>query len=278
MHHVVMETLRAWTKWIGGHRVLSAAVLAVLVVFVLFARFYADRSNGVVSDPIQRGAIVQSVYGIGTVTVKRSYQIKPGVIGTINELFVKEGEAVKKGARLLMIDSVVYRAPFDGTVTLLPFNVGENVFPQTVVLSLVDLSDRYLVVSLEQQGALRVRRGQKVKMSFDTMREQNYDGVVYSVYSNESNFLARIDIAMLPPQILPGMTADVAITIEEHNGALLVPAAALENGDTVWVKRGIGIPRRVTVKTGIVDRAMAEIVSGELREGDRVLIRTQLAR
>lgn len=64
-----METLRAWTKWIGGHRVLSAAVLAVLVVFVLFARFYADRSNGVVSDPIQRGAIVQSVYGIGTVTV-----------------------------------------------------------------------------------------------------------------------------------------------------------------------------------------------------------------
>lgn len=270
-----MEWLRAWVKWISTHRLISGVIAALFVAGMLFTNFYMDRSEGVLSEPIHRGAIVQSVYGIGTVTANRIFQIKLAVIGTINEIYVKEGSAVKKGDRLVTIDHVVYRAPFDGTVTSLPFNVGENVFPQLVILSLVDLSDRYLVVSLEQQGALRIERGQKVIMSFDTIREQNYDGVVQSVYSNENNFLARIDISSLPPRILPGMTGDVAIATLEHQNVLLIPTAALEKGDTVWVKRGIGIPRKATVKIGIVDKAMAEVLSGDLEEGDRVLIRTR---
>jgi membrane fusion protein, macrolide-specific efflux system len=232
----------------------------------------------VFSDPIQRGEIIESVYGIGTVTANRIYRIMPGVVNTIREVFVKEGDSVKKGQKLIGNDAYDYHAPFDGTVTSLPYKIGENVFPQIPILTLVDMQDRYLVVSMEQQGALRVQRGQRVKMSFDSVREQNYDGVVSAVYSNDNNFLARIDIGTLPVRILPGMTADVAIAITQHDNVVLVPVAALEHGKYVWVKQNHRIPRRIEVKTGIIDKAMAEIISGDVEIGDRLLIRKDLNR
>ena len=69
------------------------------------------------------------------------------------------------------------------------------------------------------------------------------------------------------------MTADVAISIETREKVMLVPVASLERGGIVWRKRGRGIPSKVPIKIGIVDKAMAEVVSGELSEGDRLLIR-----
>ena len=56
---------------------------------------------------------------------------------------------------------------------------------------------------------------------------------------------------------------------------MLVPVSAVEQGKSVWVKTGHAIPRRVEVKTGIIDSAMAEIVSGDIKPGDRVLIRNK---
>ena len=109
-------------------------------------------SSGTLSEPLTPTSIVQSVYGIGTVTATHSFQLKLGVTGSVVDLYVKEGDSVKKGERLVNIDQVVYRAPFAGTVTSLPYKIGENVFAQLPILSLVNLLDRYLVVSLEQQG------------------------------------------------------------------------------------------------------------------------------
>jgi multidrug efflux pump subunit AcrA (membrane-fusion protein) len=268
-----MDWLRALLAWTSRHRWLSTAIVLFLVIGILLIRHLRARSEGMLSEPLKRGTIIESVYGIGTVLANRSFQIKPGVISTIDTFYVKEGDTVKKGDPLTKIDKVVYRAPFDGTVTYLPFKQGENVFAQVPVLTLVDLMDRYIVVSLEQQGALRVRTGQKATLSFDTIRQQNYPGLVQSVYSNESSFLARIDASGLPAMILPGMTADVAIEIRRQENALLVPVAALIGGNTLWVKHGGGIPKKVEVKVGIVDKAQAEIVSGNVEPGDRVIIK-----
>jgi len=248
--------------------------LIALISILLAVQNVTQRSNGVWTAPLQRGPIVLSVYGIGTVMANRSYQIKLGVMKTINRLYVKEGDSVKKGQKLVLIDEENYFAPFDGTVTLVPFKQGENVLNQMPVLSLVDLNDRYLLVSLEQQGALRVLPGQKVRISFDSIRDKNYTGTVDSIYSNEGSFLARIAVQDLPARILPGMTGDVAIAIEEHPNALLVPVAAVENGDTVWVRRGLA--KAVKIKAGVIDRDMLEVLEGDLHEGERVLIRKQV--
>lgn len=273
-----MKFLRSLLRIIQEHRVLSALVLTLLVSATLIFRSIRTRSEGILSEPLVKTTLIEAVYGIGTVTANRSYQIKPGIISTINEFYVKEGDEVEKDHKLARRDQVLFRAPFTGTVTALPFKVGENVFAQAPILTLVDLSDRYLVVSLEQQGALRIKRGQKVKMSFDTLREQTYEGTVQAVYSNDNNFLARIDLGTLPENILPGMTCDVAITIEERPSVLSVPVAALEEGKFVWVKRKGSIPKRIEIKTGIIDRATAQVLSGELKDSDRVLIKKRMSR
>ncbi|OGI44346.1 MAG: hypothetical protein A2150_04780 [Candidatus Muproteobacteria bacterium RBG_16_64_11] len=267
--------MKSLMEWLRGHKP-AAALLAVMLLAVLAAVGWhaSDQQGETLSEPIVKGAIVESVYGIGTVTATKSFQLKLGVTSTIRRLFVKEGDQVKRDQKLLDLDGVLFNAPFDATVTLLPFKVGETVFPQAVILSLVDLQDRYMLVTLEQQAALRVRGGQKAKLSFDSLREESYDGLVEAIYSNDNNFFVRIGIAGLPPQILPGMTADVAIGISEHRDALIVPVAAIDAGK-VYVKRGLGT-ETVTVTTGIVDGAMAEIVSGELREGDRLAIRKKV--
>ena len=233
------------------------------------------RSAGALSSPLERGKIVDAVYGIGTVTATRSFSIKPGVVTTLRNLYVKEGDSVRKGQNLLDIDNVMYRAPFDGVINFLPFKIGENVFAQLPVLVLTDLKDRYCVVTMEQQGALRVRAGQKAKLSFDSMRNATYDGVVQSVYSYNSNFLARIDVSDLPMEILPDMTTDVAIIIREITDALLIPVAAFEDG-FVWVKRGHALPSKVAVKLGVVDGMLAEVTSGDLQPGDRLMIRRKV--
>lgn len=271
-----MEALRAVVHWVAVHRFWSLFGTLIIVAAIGFYQVVAKSSQGELSAPLQRGMIVDSVYGIGTVTATHTFSIRPGTIGTITELYVKEGDMVRKGARLASIDRVVYSAPFDGTVNYLPFKVGENIFSQIPTLSMVYLPDRYLVVTLEQQSALRVRPGQRAKLSFDSIRQQNYDGIVKSVYSYNSTFLARIDVNSLPAEILPDMTADIAIVIRELQNALLLPVNAFENG-SVWVKQGRGIPYKVAVKLGVVDGSVAEVVAGDLKEGDRVMIRKKVA-
>lgn len=267
-----MELLRAFLKWVGRHKILSSVFCAGLIGSGIFARVVIVRSDGIVTEPIERGAIVDAVYGIGTITATHSYSIKPGIIATISELYVKEGDAVKKGTLLASIDNVPYRAPFAGVVNFLPFKVGENIFTQLPALVLTNLKDRYLVATLEQQGALRVRAGQTARLSFDSIREKSYDGVVESVYSYNGNFLARIDVSSLPAEILPDMTADVAIILRELKEVLLVPTPAIENG-YVWVKHGMSLPSKIPVTLGVVDGTMAQIVSGSINPGDRLIIR-----
>lgn len=268
----MIDLLRRLSRRLGAHRAFSAVGALALAGLLVLARHARERSTGILSDPLVRGAIAESVYGIGTVTASRSYQVKLGIVGTIRAIHVREGDLVRPGAPLIQVDGLAYRAPFAGTVTFLPYKVGENIFPQLPVLSLVDLADRYVIVAFEQQGALQLKPGLKASMSFDSLREQSFSGTVRSVYPGSGNFLARVDAAQLPPQILPEMTADVAIIVREKPDALLAPAAALDRNG-LWVKRGSGLPRRVPVTIGVADKDIVEILSGDVRAGDRVLIK-----
>lgn len=137
-------------------------------------------------------------------------------------------------------------------------------------MTLVDPSDTYLLVSLEQQGALSLKPNLPVKISFDGLRSKIFDGRVESIFSNGIDFLAHITIQDIPDYILPGMTADVAIILEEKKDVLLLPIVALELKEAVLSRNGTII--RVPVKLGLVDGAYAEVLSGDVQEGDQAVI------
>lgn len=249
---------------------IAVAVFAILGIGG-FYWYKKNQQSQVKFEVVKRGSIVNSVYGIGVVTAERSFAIKSGVTSTIRSVAVKEGQIVEKGAALIDLEGIgEYTAPFSGTVVSAPFKLGETVYAQASVLVLIDPSQTYLLVTLEQQGALTLKPGLLVKISFDGLRDQVFDGRVDSLFSNGVDFLAHISLQSLPKYILPGMTADVAIILEEKKDVLLLPVASLELDDAVLNRNGKNI--RVPVKVGLVDGAFVEILSGDVQVGDEAVL------
>jgi multidrug efflux pump subunit AcrA (membrane-fusion protein) len=222
---------------------------------------------------VRRGDIIEAVYGLGTVTANQSYQVKLGVTGTITGLFVAEGDRVERGKTLVTIDQgAFFAAPFSGTVTSVPYKLGETVYAQAPIVTLINLKDRYIVVSLEQESALRVHAGQNARISFETLRGQTYQGKVRAIYPDPQNsqFFVRIDVPNLPESILPGMTSDVAIEIAQRAGALLVPVSAVQSGRVI-VRNG-HLKKKLQIEIGAIDGRWAEVTGGDLHEGDDVIL------
>lgn len=241
-------------------------ILAITILLLIIISFKKQKST-VIEIPIKKGEITQAVYAIGTVTAKKTYEIKPGITSIISDIYVSEGDNVKKGDPLIRLDTL-FTAPFSGTITYLPYIKGETVFPQMKILTLTDLTDRYIVVLLEQQGALIVREGQKAILNFENMRQSKFEGTVKSIFSNNNQFLVHIESQNLPKEILPGMTTDVAITIQKKSNALLIPIQAIKNGKVSRKRNGKN--KEVEIQTGLIDDAMAEVVSGDIQEFDTV--------
>lgn len=246
-------------------------LFGLLFVFVAFAVGYFLSQDGI-EGSLRRGSVQEAIYGLGKVKSEKIFEFKLGVVSSIRKRYVREGDLVKQGQRLIDFDgNDPLFSPFDGSIVSLPFNDKENVFPQIPILRLEDLSKRFVEVALEQQGALRVKSGQKAKFSFESLRNQIFNGDVESIYPSRDQFFVRIRTIDLPNEVLPGMTADVSIEVGKKENVLLVPLAAISGGMVVRVRNGKR--EKIEVKIGITDGEWAEVISGDIVEQDKVLLK-----
>lgn len=251
----------------------KAWVISILVVVAVMAGVGVKMKRGKQESvlAVKKGKIIDAVYGIGTVTAKNTYALKLGVTSRIQTIHVQEGDEVKAGQPLVTLEGLTqFRAPFAGTVTSIPFKVGESVFPQTTIIAVTNLKDLYIVVSLEQLGALRVKKGQPVRVNFESLRDQTVDGVVRTIFSSDTQFIVHVDIKKLPEQVMPGMTADVAIEVQSFNDQILVPATAVTANKVIRIRGGNKEP--VEIKVGAIDGEWAQVVSGDIKESDQVAV------
>ena len=246
-------------KWLA----LLLLPFAVVVVYFLFFR------NGATVKP-KRGPVVVAVYSLGTVTADNVFSFKAGLTASIQDIYVREGDAVGRGQKLLLLDSgAVVSAPFGGTITKVAFQKGEIVMPGVPVLTLIDLKNRHILVSLDQESALRVKPGQKVQISFETMRGQKFSGTVERLYPQNGQFIARIK-SELPADALPEMTADVAIETERKENSILIPAETIVESHVMRVRNHVR--QKVKVETGAADGEWIEITNNVIEDNDEILI------
>jgi multidrug efflux pump subunit AcrA (membrane-fusion protein) len=257
--------------WIKKHKILFSIAMIFVLFAIGFVVFNSKKQTTPLTHSICKGSILECAYGIGTVNANKSYQLKNGVTGKIKNLFVKEGDFVEKGDKLVELETI-FTAPFSGTVTSIFCHEGETIFSASDILELTDLLDRYVVTMLDQNSVLRIRKGQMVKLSCDALRDQVFEGTVAAIYPSNNKFHVRIDIPNFPAQILPGMTVDVAIEIKKHSDVLLIPVTAIDK-DKVMVKRNDQL-QPMTVKIGVSDGMMAEVISSDLKEGDELFLPT----
>ncbi len=246
--------------------------IPLIIVFGIIGFFYGNKDKSKTEVHPKIGPIVESIYGLGTVQSDNVYNLKLGVTTRIKKVFVKEGEYVTKGQRLLQFDEEGMQSqfsPFAGSVTQINYYAGETVFPQAPILTIMDLQNRYVSVALDQEGALRVRPKQKAFLSFESM-ENTIEGSVRTIFPRQGQLVAHIEAKQLPSEILPGMTADVSIVVGEKKQAILVPIRAIHQS-TINLKKGNSF-KLTPIKLGIVDAEWGEVLSPPLIESDLIEI------
>lgn len=194
------------------------------------------------------------------------------------------------------LDDYTITAPIDGTIITKNTKVGDTLDAtngQTTLAVIYDMSYLTFDISLDELDVNEVAVGQTVNISCDSLGDgTTFEGKItkVSVAGTTSNGVTtypvtvRIDNA--PDGLLPGMNVDATIVVEESKDALTVPVAAVQRGNTVYVKDdsakntdgtmvgGTTLPdgwRETEVKTGLSDDNNIEITSG-LSEGDIVYV------
>jgi hypothetical protein len=142
--------------------------------------------------------------------------------------------------------------------------------PGSPLLTLMDLNRTYVLLSLDQNSALRMKKDLKAQLSFETLRGKLLHGTVESIYPSNGQFLARINVKEIPPEILPDMTADVAIEVSRKEKALLVPLSSVNDGMVTVLRNGK--KQRSKVVIGAVDGAWGEVLEGDILPADWIVL------
>jgi macrolide-specific efflux system membrane fusion protein len=251
------------------------ATVTVLLVGTTTSYYFIrkNRSFDLISPKV--GPITEAIYGLGTVTSKDKFSFKVGVPKTIRSLYVREGQQVEKGEKILQFDDeTVVKSPFRGTVFSLPYHIGENVFTDLAVVEIENVHQLYIDTILDQQSSMRVKKLDPVKISFETIENRFFSGQVTALYHSNSNFIARVEATDLPPNILPGMTADIAIEVAQKESALLIPVRAVQHGQVLIERNNKRL--KVAVTLGLMDQEWVEVTSGTIQPDDLILLKKVL--
>lgn len=194
-------------------------------------------------------------------------------------------------------------APVSGVVTTRAGDVGQTVTAsfQTPVLFKIaeDLTRMQVHTNVDEADIGRVRAGQDAVFTVPAFPDETFDGKVTQIRNDpkvEQNVVTYnviLDVNNDDLKLRPGMTANVQILLSEAHDALIVPdqalrfsppkavaetfgqLPALKAGERrLWLlvrKNGI---KPVTVKTGILAADRAQILSKEIKPGDKVIIET----
>ncbi|MBM9588858.1 efflux RND transporter periplasmic adaptor subunit [Leptospira sp. 201903075] len=245
---------------------------SIFIIILILTSYFFIRSNQSDRLSIVRGSLVEAVYALGTVKPVESFSLKFGIAASIREIFVEEGQSVTKGQALLTNDSgITFRSPFNGTLTKLNVSKNETAMPGLPLLEIQNLKEVYISVSLDQESALRVKPGQVAQLSFESIRGNVYKGSVERIYPSNGQFLVRIDANELPHGILPDMTTDVAIEVSSKDNVILVPLVAVDRGKIIRFRDGKR--EKLEIRIGAINSEFGELLQGDLKEGDEVLVK-----
>jgi len=189
-------------------------------------------------------------------------------------------------------------SPVDGTVISRNVDVGQTVAAsfQTPTLFTIaqDLTRMQIDTNVDEADIGKVQLNQPVEFTVDAYPDFVFRGKVAEVriapvtVQNVVTYDVVVRVDNPDMRLKPGMTANVSIILADKGDVLRVPNAALrfrlaeagnnskaslprEKGKGLWVLVD-NKPERVAVNTGISDGTYTEILSGNLREGDPVII------
>jgi HlyD family secretion protein len=181
-------------------------------------------------------------------------------------------------------------SPMDGLVLSRNVEVGDAVSSilvlgsqATLVTTLGDVGDVYVLGKVDQADIGKVYLGQRARIVVESFKEKKFEGQVTKISplgvekENVTTFEVRVSIKNPGGELKANMSANAEIILEEKLNVLLVPESAVvydrnrntsvEVPDTTLEKGR----RSVAVKLGISDGVKTELASG-LKKGEKVIL------
>lgn len=193
-------------------------------------------------------------------------------------------------------------SPVNGIVVSRNVDVGQTVAAsfQTPTLFTIaqDLTKMQIDTNVAEADIGKVKQGQDVEFNVDAYTGVIFKGKVSQVRNapinvqNVVTYDAVILVGNPELKLKPGMTANVSIIISAKKDVLRIPNAVLrfsmpdkdkdknkkaqqkgpgQKGAGVWIIEN-GKPKRISVSTGVSDGSYTELISGEIKEGQEVIV------
>lgn len=171
-------------------------------------------------------------------------------------------------------------APFNGTVTDIYPNQGDQVNAGSNAVQVDDLSTVQVVVEVSEVDINRIQVGQPASVVLDAVQDVQYQGEVVAVAlagnvtQTGVNFRVVVELEDADVNVRPGMTAAVNIVVTELEDVLLVPnrVVRVQNGRRVVYVMRAGRMEAVVITLGASSETFSEVVGGELSEGDVIVL------
>ncbi|RII28994.1 MAG: efflux RND transporter periplasmic adaptor subunit [Geobacter sp.] len=259
------------------------------------ARRSLERSRQLIKD----GIVAQSDFDTAENRYEQAAATVKAAEGTVAQT---RGSFSQAGTNLRY---ATIRSPVDGIVVSRNVDVGQTVAAsfQTPTLFTIaqDLTRMEIDTSVDEADISQVKVGQPVTFTVDAYPENRFKGTVRQVRSapvvaqNVVTYVVVIDVDNKDMKLKPGMTANVSIETARKDNVLILPAAALRFKPKA-VKDAKGKPgaptaprkmkkeasqqvfilsqenKPVPVKTGINNDGQVEILEGNLKENDGVIV------
>jgi RND family efflux transporter MFP subunit len=186
-------------------------------------------------------------------------------------------------------------SPVTGFIGKRTLDPGAWVGPNSVFLSVVDISVVRMVANVVEKDLRRMSQGLPTRVEVDAFPGETFAGRVAHVAPvlDPATRTAQVEIEVPNSdfRLKPGMYARVNFKVEQHDNTLVVPASAVVD---YGGKRGVFMANKgergntatfKPIAVGIVDQTHAEVESGldegenvvttgagALREGDRIVL------
>jgi HlyD family secretion protein len=265
---------------------------------------YTGTTNSILSNLLSiQGTIKDSEDGI--VSAARSIEEKQLSLQKIKDgpdeldiraknIAIQQKEDALTTAKQTLADCFV-RAPFDGIITKISVERGDQVSSGTVLATLIT-RQKFAEISLNEIDVAKVKIDQKVTLAFDAVPDLSITGKVGeidalgTVSQGVVTYNVKIVFDTQDNRVKSGMSVSASIVTDIKTDVLLIPNSAvksaggvyyvemLENVPALGSSNSAGIPsaippKRQAVEIGSSNDSMTEIVNG-LKEGDQIVIRT----
>lgn len=152
----------------------------------------------------------------------------------------------------------------DGVVYEIYKKQGDLVSPNQPV-ALVGAGSLIAKLYVDEDDLDKVYEGQQVMITMDAYDDKVFKAHIQKIYPMLNKVEQSFKVDAVFDEALPvgtyGLNLEANIVLAENKEVMVIPRAALQKGDSVWVKKD-GEEMKVPVKTGIADDQWVEIKSG----------------